>query len=68
MTYIIRAGLKYWFYPYQPQSGYSTWRNAYNDARVQKRKCGAKYYINEVTVGFMFPEIRYQLYLTRYVR
>ena len=45
---------------------YDTWKDAYNDARYYCRKNRKnRYFIQKVESGFLFPQIKYRLYMTR---
>lgn len=60
MGHIIVAKTKYYYF-----DSYNSWNDAYEVARKYKRmKC--KYFILQKEFGFLFPELKYVLYLNKY--
>ena len=59
--YIWIRGKRYYLF-----GTYDTWKEAYNTARAYTRSNKKnQYFILKVEQGYMFPECKYKLYMTR---
>jgi hypothetical protein len=54
-------GKRYYYY-----GSYDSWKDAYKIAKVNTKKIKKnKYFIETVDSGFLFPQIKYRLYMSR---
>jgi len=58
--YVWQRGRRYYLW-----GTYSSWREAYEEARLYcKKNRKNKYFIQKVEVGFWIPEEKYRLYMS----
>lgn len=61
--YIWIKNKRYYYY-----DNYGTWEEAIKIAKWQKKKNKCRYFILKYEHGYLFPEIRYRLYLDKVFR
>ena len=61
-TLIIGNNQYYYFDTYEDK------QEAYDEGRHYKKKYKAKYYVQQIISGWLFPEEKYRLYLTKVIK